>query len=71
MPPLRPQQWLIYSPVTILPLLAALVLEGPALQARVETGVRASLNPSGTCSGVKAGPEASTSTSAATRCGAA
>ena len=47
MPPLRPQQWLIYSPVTILPLLAALVLEGPALQARVETGVRASLAEAG------------------------
>ena len=43
MPPLRPLQWLTYSPVTILPLLAALVLEGPSLQAQVEAGVRSSL----------------------------
>jgi len=47
MPPLRPLQWLTYSPVTLLPLLAALVLEGPSLQARVEAGVRASLGEAG------------------------
>ena len=29
MPPLRPAQWLIYSPVAILPLLAALFIERP------------------------------------------
>jgi hypothetical protein len=28
-PPLRPQQWLIYSPLVILPLLAALFIERP------------------------------------------
>jgi hypothetical protein len=47
MPPLRPLQWLTYSPVTMLPLLAALMLEGPALQAKVEAGVRASLAEAG------------------------
>ena len=44
---LRPFQWLTYSPVTILPLLAALMLEGPSLQARVEQGVSASLAKAG------------------------
>lgn len=47
MTPLRPLQWLTFSPVTILPLLAALVLEGPSLQAQVEAGVRASLGEAG------------------------
>ena len=47
LPPLRPLQWLTYSPVTILPLLAALMLEAPALQARVEAGVKARLAAAG------------------------
>lgn len=29
MPPLRPIQWLIYSPLAVLPLLAALFIEHP------------------------------------------
>lgn len=47
MPPLRPFQWLTYSPVTILPLLAALMLEGPSLQTKVEQGVQARLAEAG------------------------
>jgi len=30
MPPLRPARWLLHSPLAILPLIAALVVQGPA-----------------------------------------
>lgn len=37
MPPLRPITWLLYSPVAVLPLLAALVVDRP-VEGRTEDG---------------------------------